>query len=351
MADQRGDEFVVEEGKLFGYGGMAFFRTGDTAALAALAAKAAPENWDDASREVGQLPVLHNYIRYTFRRIHEEGKLVESDDGGTPTMSFNTGLYTPTWQAIYGCFQKNFIPGKQPWFFNGWFTESEGPMKPFVGREPRRAEYFTDPRALLFDPSLKFVENVDHMLDHHVERYPEQLQADAFRRHQAVNYGLGVAKKMVEQNWQIAVPMYYFEHAPNQEPISLLLPLCLLEPGKADIAIVVGPYGPQYKAYTVLTLEDAYRSARLIAKPAAAWLGHGGVIEPDQPVVTSPGWRKVSEVDRCPVCGQTQRCVMAADNRRAICVRIAEGGQPVTGRADAWTHELSRVQAPNEEMQ
>jgi hypothetical protein len=115
------------------------------------------------------------------------------------------------------------------------------------------------------------------------------------------------------------------------------------------MALVVARYGQQYKAFTVLSLDQAYRSARLIAKPAAAWLGHGGVIEPDQPVVTTPGWRKVSETDRCPVCSQPHRCVMSADNRRAICVRIADGGQPVPGQNDAWAHELCLLRKDTEE--
>lgn len=357
VADHVEDEFIVEDGKLFGFGGVAYFRQsalsrpGADEALAALAAKAAPENWDDGSQAPGRLPVLHNYIQYTFRRLHDEGKIVEAADVGAPAMAFNTGLYTPTWQAIYGCFRQNPNPGKQPWVFSGWYTEAEGPMKPFVGCEPERAQYFTDPRALLFDPSLKFVESVTHILDDNVDRYPAELQADPFRRHQALTFGVGVAKKMVEQNWQVAVPMYYFGHAPGQDPISLLLPLCLLEPGKADMALVVAPYGPQYKAFTVLSLDQAYRSARLIAKPTAVWLGHGGVIQPDQPLVTSAGWRKVSDDDRCPVCGQSTRCVMSADNRRAICVRIADGGQPVPQRTDAWAHEIAPVRSFAENLE
>ncbi len=198
MADQNIAHFVVEEGKLFGFGGMAYFRqtaldrSGIHDALAALAAKAAPESWDEGSQEAGRLSVLHNYIQHTFHRLHDEGKLVESTDGDTPCMAFNTGLFTPTWQTIYGRFEQNHNPGMQPWFFVGWFTESEGQMKPFVGCEPKRAEYFTDPRALLFDSSLKFVESVVHILDHHVERYPAELQADSFRRHQALTFGVGV---------------------------------------------------------------------------------------------------------------------------------------------------------------
>ena len=245
------DEFVVENGRLFGFGAVAYFRqsvpnrSGIDDALASLAAKAAPETWEDGTQPAGRLPVLRNYIQYTFRRLHDEGKLVESADGGAPAMAFNTGLFTPTWHAIYGCFRQNPNLGKQPWLFNGWFTEAEGPMKPFVGREPERAQYFTDPRSLLFDPSLKFVESVTHILDENVDRYPEELQADPFRRHQALTFGVGVAKKMVEQNWQVAVPSYYFGHAPGQDPISLLLPLCLMEAGKADMALVVGRYGLQ----------------------------------------------------------------------------------------------------------
>jgi hypothetical protein len=355
VTDQAGD-FIVEGHKLFGFGGVAYFRstsparTGTDDALAVLAAKAAPENWDDTSQPPGRLPVLHNYIQYTFRRLYEEGKLVEATDhDDSRVMAFNTGLYTPTWQAIYGCCKENFIPDKQPWFFLGWYTEAEGPMAPFVGCEPQRAEYFTNPADLLLDPRRKFVESVDHILDDNKERYPVDLQADTFRRHQALTFAVSVAKRMVEQNWQVAVPMHYFGHAPNESPISLLLPLCLLEAGKADMALVVGRYGDhQYKAFTVLSLDQAYRSARLIAKPAAAWLGHGGVLAPDQPVVTGPKWRKVSEADRCPVCGKATNCVLSTDNRLAVCQTISEGGKPLPNREGAWAHRIAPVPTTDE---
>lgn len=343
-------EFFSEPSKLFGFGGVAFFRSptvglsGTESALASLASLAAAEPWADSTGPYG---VLHNYVQYTFRRLYDEGKLVETTGpAGPKVMAFHTGLYTPMWQAIYGCLKENPIPDKQPWYFNGWFTEADAPMKPFVGIEPRRAEYFTDPRDLLFDPRLKFVESTSHVLAENVDRYPLELQADPFRRHQALSFAVGVAKTTVEQNWQVAVPMFYFAHAPGQSPISLLLPLCLLEPGKADMALVIARYGDlQYKAFTVLDLEQAYRSARLLAKPAAAWLGQGGVLDPGQPVNTDAGWRKVGQRDRCPVCGQSTGCIISTDNKRVVCRRIADGGQPIPNRSDCWAHRIGPVPA------
>src|SRR4051794_2678484 len=96
--DHTEDEFKVEDGKLFGFGGVAYFRQSDPSrsgadeALAALAAKAAPETWDDGSQLAGRLPVLRNYIQYTFRRLHDEGKIAEAADVGESAMAFNTGL-------------------------------------------------------------------------------------------------------------------------------------------------------------------------------------------------------------------------------------------------------------------
>jgi hypothetical protein len=74
------------------------------------------------------------------------------------------------------------------------------------------------------------------------------------------------AKRRVLQNYKTAIPMY------NRGRVQLLLPLCLKNPSKADVALVVGREGRVYKGYTVLTLDMAYNNARLLTRPDREWL-------------------------------------------------------------------------------
>lgn len=77
-------------------------------------------------------------------------------------------------------------------------------------------------------------------------------------------------------NWKTAVPQYYFGHSGRgQGYIQLLLPLCLMQPDRADLALVVDKVRSEsrYRAHTVLTLSMAYKNARLIARPYSDWLG------------------------------------------------------------------------------
>ena len=75
-------------------------------------------------------------------------------------------------------------------------------------------------------------------------------------------------KKKVAANYKMAVPQYY------SGKIQLLLPLCLVDPNKPDLALVVSKnsVGNYYQGHTCLTLEMAYNNARLNAKPESNWL-------------------------------------------------------------------------------
>lgn len=50
------------------------------------------------------------------------------------------------------------------------------------------------------------------------------------------------------------------------------MPLCLVSKSEADLALVVNKEEYVYKAHTVLTLDQAYNNARLLAKPDREWL-------------------------------------------------------------------------------
>jgi hypothetical protein len=50
------------------------------------------------------------------------------------------------------------------------------------------------------------------------------------------------------------------------------LPLCLLKPSVADLALVVSTKEGQYRGDTILTLDMAYSNARLLCRPDSDWL-------------------------------------------------------------------------------
>jgi hypothetical protein len=61
--------------------------------------------------------------------------------------------------------------------------------------------------------------------------------------------------------------------------------LCILQPDRADLALVVDKVHSEkrYRAHTVLALSMAYKNARLIARPYSDWLGS----EPAEPQISA----------------------------------------------------------------
>jgi len=70
------------------------------------------------------------------------------------------------------------------------------------------------------------------------------------------------------RDYKLVIPHWY------ENGVQLLLPLNLVEPGKADLALVVekDTKAQAYLARTVLSLDVAYMDARFIAKPDREWL-------------------------------------------------------------------------------
>jgi hypothetical protein len=54
--------------------------------------------------------------------------------------------------------------------------------------------------------------------------------------------------------------------------MQLLLPLCLTDFSKADLALVVEKFSDVYRASACLTLDMAYNNARQITRPDTEWL-------------------------------------------------------------------------------
>lgn len=239
--------------------------------LRELAERAQRETWSfDPSQPFS---ILGNYLRYTFKRLVQQGKIEESSDSqGTKVAAFNTGLFTPNYEAIYAFFEANRDPNRQPWVLKDFVPESDRRMA-FFERRPAVARYFDNPAELIYDPDRELIPNLDHIIDDNVDRYPADLRDNTHRRRMMLQGQAIEAGKRAQMNYKVAVPQFYFGRD-GAEPgrIQLLLPLCFATPAHADLALVVERELRAYRAFTVLPLDLAYKNARLIAKPESEWL-------------------------------------------------------------------------------
>jgi hypothetical protein len=240
-------------------------------ALRELAGRAQQETWE--TDPTTPLNVLSSYARYTFKRLAQEGKLVTSvDNHGLEVISFNTGLFTDNYEAIFALLEKNQNPGRQPWVFKDWLVESDWRLDWFSSRA-KPARYFDEPADLIYNPDLLVVANLDHILDDNADRYPADLRANRHRRRMMLQSAIAEAGKRAQMNYKVAVPQFYFGRAGGDRGwMQLLLPLCFDDPRRADLALVVDRADGVYRAFTVLALDMAYRNARLIARPESDWL-------------------------------------------------------------------------------
>jgi hypothetical protein len=209
-------------------------------------------------------PILHNYVRQTYKRVAEEGKIGLSDDG--QFACFNTGLVTDNQEPLFASFEANRQAGKQPWFFKGWLRKGRWELNKF-SQLPEMAHYFDDPSCLVFDCRKELRVNIEHIVEDNKARFPAPYSAmENYMLQTFLKGSIDNAKERVRRSYKTAIPQYYGGQ------VQLLLPLCLTNPGKADLAMVVERHQAFYRASTCLTLDMAYNNARQITKPERDWL-------------------------------------------------------------------------------
>jgi cold shock CspA family protein len=268
----------------------------ETRMLEDLAGKVLPgENWEYRdSHTYSRFPILESYLFYTFQRLEEEdaGKPPEkrkikiaSTREGIEKAAFNTGLVDHTYRPIFAGFSRNTIrvPGEPLWTFEcfvarGEIVRGRSYMSIFPDL-PERAEYFTDPRDVVYDTTLRLDAVTDHIVGDRCSRLPRKLRervpedmtnpgdvqsflADYLRM------AIERALERIKWNYKTAVPQYFF----SQHRMQLLLPLCIEDPRRVDLAIAVERDGGAYVGRTILELDWAYNNARLIARPDSDWL-------------------------------------------------------------------------------
>jgi hypothetical protein len=234
--------------------------------LEELSALAEPEEWGEKAEGANyDLPVLRSYVFRTFSRIVEEDKIAYTET--SEFSCFNTGLATAGQESIYGLFRKNqHADSDRPYFFLAFHRSGEHALTKFH-ELPAMAQYFGDPSCLVFDTRLELRVNIEHIIGDNRDRFPDAVSAmNDYALRNLVTGAIDSAKKRVARNYKAAVPQYY------QNKVQLLLPLCLVDPAVADVALVVDRCGDLYRGSTCLTLDMAYNNARQLARPDRDWL-------------------------------------------------------------------------------
>ena len=221
-----------------------------------------PEKWSFGGRSDNI--ILKNYIEHTFLKLYEEENISETDDHAL----FNTGLYTVYYAPIFAYFTKNKIPDRQEWYFDRFYTSYQLSMMGIIDL-PKRANYFDDPAALVFDTNCDIFPQYPHIFNdpENFLRIPEAVR-ESSNKVMLFDGAVKRAKNMIDANYKTAVPQYY------KGRIQLLIPICLVNESVPDLALVVSKNdaADRYLGHTCLTLDMAYNNARLIARPDSAWL-------------------------------------------------------------------------------
>ena len=190
--------------------------------LAYLARKATPEPWSfGASKETDAYRILRNYFEYTYNRLSEEGKIIESEDGQYRCM--NTGLLTKYNQEILAIFKRT--RGGLPWSFISIAIESDKQFTTNFSTIPRIANYAEKPEDLIFDQRLEVIMRKEHIIDDNYDRFC----AVGYDNKELISHLLDSAKqtlvKKLERNFKLALPFYYHNTKTGERKIQLLAPV------------------------------------------------------------------------------------------------------------------------------
>ena len=183
--------------KLFDYGWFKDFH----GCIEELKSMAMKEDWDYKKNPIGKNPILENYIRHTFVKVYEEGKVLEQHGYAI----FNTGLVTDYQEEIYGLFQKNRRPGTIQWFFIGWRKASDRELMKFSCLLDN-ANYFENSSDLIYDTRLELRPNVNHIIDNNIARFPTALQTmDKYQLGILLEGTIKDAIRRIRRNYKTAV--------------------------------------------------------------------------------------------------------------------------------------------------
>ncbi|WP_405196317.1 DUF3825 domain-containing protein [Streptomyces anulatus] len=231
-----------------------------------LARNAAPENWDGfGPGAAGSLTVLKNYVARTFDQALSQKTVILNAD--RQFCVFNTGLVSVRNDDIYGLFEPNQMPDRQPWFLKDWRTVGGYELSTFP-ELPKPPTYSADPFEYFYDWDMPLSFSAQIFSRELAGLLPGAGQEMPYGLELALEAAVARARTLTRRNPGIAVPSW---HAQKRE-IQLLLPLHLVTPEAPNAALAVSRGDTSYLGVGLLSLEKAYKAARLVARPSARWL-------------------------------------------------------------------------------
>lgn len=170
-----------------------------------LADKALSEKWSFEGKDDNY--ILKNYLKYTFNKLQEEEKVIETNT----YCAFDTGLFSKYYEPIYayGEINKNTTENATKWYFKGFKDTYElGSLD--IEKFPERADYFSDPSRLVFNWHLHVNKNYKHILDdlNTSQRLPDSIK-NSDRPLETLKGVIDTAIQKVIANYKLAVPHYY----------------------------------------------------------------------------------------------------------------------------------------------
>lgn len=243
------------------------------AKLQKLVDMAQPETWSfGKDKEKDPYRILRNYFQYTYNRLSEEGKLITSHDNEYRCM--NTGLLTNYNQEIIAIFSKESGEGKLPWYFKGFFKETDRFFTENFNQLPQLASYFDGSDDLIFNQKYEIRVRKEHIIDDNFERFANVGYTDKELIGALIDSAKNTLIKKLLRNFKLALPFYYHNTETGEKKIQLLVPVYF--PGaNVKLAFVLNKLSSgndfYYEAVTVLPVEWAYMNARLIVKPDEEW--------------------------------------------------------------------------------
>ena len=236
-----------------GFSEMGYFNVNWKDYKESLANLAEPENWSNTTYP--DHGILVNYMAHTYKKLKSDNNIIITDDYAL----FNTGLFTEYYDPIYAyqeCNTENIE------FLTAYELGNRN-----ITSLPERANYFDKPELLIFDWHCPINVQYSHILDEikNKNRLPNKIRNNK-NLPMLINGAIDIMKRRVSSNYKLAIPQYF------DGKIQLLLPLCLTDSTKPDLALTVTKKEGYYQGHTCITLDMAYNNARLISKPESTWL-------------------------------------------------------------------------------
>jgi cold shock CspA family protein len=247
--------------------------------LIGLKGMAEAETWDYIKKPTRGVPVLSSFINQSCLRLQRQKKIVKgkSSKDKTEYCYFNTGLVTPQQDEIFAYFIKN----PKYYKLEGWglqapewkfieFNTDQSVYRRYFSELPEIATYFSEAEVtdLIFDTRVPIIPDKEHLLKRKSRIESERIKSlddEAFI--EEIKDAIELAKKRIKRNYKTAIPHFY------DNRIQFLIPLCFRSnKAEAVAALVVNKNENIHEAHTILSLDQAYNNARLLAKPDREWL-------------------------------------------------------------------------------